>query len=286
MNPSPLYAIAPGLLFTFLFFAGMPFYALRRRQDDFVPHPDLARRKPSFVATTFMIGYLGWIIDPLERALSTGRVSPNMISYTSLACCAAAGVLAGTGYLATAAWIYVLAGVLDVLDGRVARRTGKTSPAGALLDSVLDRWGEFFMLAGLAFTLHTTLGMLAVLTCIAGSQMVSYTRARSEALGVRGDGGSMQRAERMVGVILALLIGAVGRATELYDAEAVIAMMLFAIGIASAFTSIGRLIDGMRSLRQAEASRLEELTPPPAQMPTPPPAHATASRLGTLQPRE
>ena len=284
MNPgSPLYAIAPGLLFTFLFFAGMPFYALRRRQGDFVPHPELARRRPSFVATTFMIGYLSWIIDPLERALASARISPNLISYTSVMCCLAAGICAATGYLASAAWIYVLAGVLDILDGRIARRTGRTSPAGALLDSVLDRWGEFFVLGGLVFTLHTTMGTLAVLICIAGSQMVSYTRARSEGLGVRGDGGSMQRAERIVGVVLALLIGAVGRATEMYDAEAVIAMMLFAIGVASAYTSIGRLIDGMRALKLAETARVEELTPPPAPLPTPQPA---PSRLRTLQPRE
>jgi phosphatidylglycerophosphate synthase len=300
MNPSPLYPIAPALLFTVLFFVGMPFYAMRRRQAGYAPHPDIARRRPTFLATPFLMGYLSWLIEPVERALAGGRVSPNAISFLSLACCGAAGVLAGTGYLASAAWTYVLAGVLDVLDGRVARRTGRSSPSGALLDSVLDRWGEFLMIGGLAFAMATPIGIGAVLICLAGSQMVSYTRARAEGLGIRGDGGSMQRAERMVGVILALLIGAIGHATALYDANAVIAMMLFAIGVASGATSIGRLVEGMRALRagraqaepEPEARAEEELTPPPVPAPrgglaTPhSPAPTASPRLGTLQPRE
>ena len=292
MDPSHIYPVAPGLVLSAAFFVGMPFYAMRRRQPGYAPHPDIVRRRPSFLATHFMMGYLSWLLDPVERALSSQRVSPNTISFIALLCCAVAGGLAGAGFLATAAWIYVLGGVLDVLDGRVARRTQRTSPSGALLDSVLDRWGEFFMLGGLAFQMRSGYGVAAILVCLVGSQMVSYTRARAEALGVRGDSGAMQRAERMVGVSLALLIGSVGTATGAFQAQVVIAMILFAIGLASTVTSVGRLVEGMRSL-DAEAQS-KGLVPPPAPEPRKTPAAPVrglaappaAQRISSLQPRE
>ncbi len=98
----------------------------------------------------------------------------------------------------------LIAGVLDTLDGALARKAGQASPSGAFLDSVLDRCGDFFIYLGLwaavglrvpRFFLWTT---LLIFFCIQGSYLVSYARARGEALGVSTSAGFFARAERLV----------------------------------------------------------------------------------------
>ena len=118
------------------------------------------------------------------------------------------GVAAGSASSARRVWLYAFAGILDVLDGRLARLAGKQTAAGALFDSVSDRWGELFVFAGYAWYLHDSPWLLAVMGAIGGSMMVSYTRARAEGLGVALSGGMMQRAERIVLVAGGTLIAA------------------------------------------------------------------------------
>ena len=105
-------------------------------------------------------------------------------------------------------WLFTSAGILDVLDGRLARLSGQQTAAGALFDSVSDRWGEVFVFAGYAWLLRDTAWLLAVIAAMGASMMVSYTRARAEGLGVTGAGGVMQRAERVALVAAGTLIAA------------------------------------------------------------------------------
>ncbi len=145
----------------------------------------------------FVAGFLVWVLGPIERVL-VKYVSPNAITLGSLVLCGVTGVAAAEGYLADAVWLYAFAGILDVLDGRVARLAGKQTATGALLDSVSDRWGELFVFTGFAWYLHDSLWLLGVIGAIGASMMVSYTRARAEGLGLQLSGGLMQRAERIV----------------------------------------------------------------------------------------
>ena len=233
-------------------------------------NPDLPgadRRAESAIATRFLQRWIIWILTPPERWLAAAGVSPNAISLVSLGACAMTGVMAATGHFAIATWTYVGAGMLDVLDGRVARRTGKTSPAGALLDSVLDRWGEFFVLGGLALGLRDTLGLIAVLTCIVGSQMVSYTRARGEALGTQLSAGTMQRAERIILISAGMLSMALAQTTGAFDGHFVLVAMLALVGLWSSGTSLFRLTKGMSNLQSRQAQAQE-----PAAAPAGPPA--------------
>src|SRR5690242_13487561 len=78
----------------------------------------------------FVASYLVWLIGPIERLL-LGRVSPNAITVLSLALCGVTGVAVALGHLTGAAWLYSVAGILDVLDGRLARLGGKQTAAGA-----------------------------------------------------------------------------------------------------------------------------------------------------------
>src|SRR5919204_641413 len=103
----------------------------------------------------------------------------------------------------------ILASVLDILDGALARAGGKTTPFGSFLDSTTDRVGEGAMLGAIAliFSRHgNEVALAATVAAVAGSFLVSYTRARAEALGVRGDVGLGSRAERVVVITAGLVL--------------------------------------------------------------------------------
>jgi CDP-diacylglycerol--glycerol-3-phosphate 3-phosphatidyltransferase len=197
----------------------------------------------------FIARYIVWLISPVERTL-VGRVSANAITLTSLALCFGSGIAGASGQLATAAWLYIIAGILDLMDGRLARASGQQSQAGALFDSVADRWGEMAVFTGFAWYLRTSPWLLAVMLAVTGSMMVSYTRARGEGLGLTLRGGTMQRAERIALVTVGTLLAAwfaLDPSTANYAAPSV-GWALLICGVASSFTAIGRWIEGYRAL--------------------------------------
>ena len=258
-----LLPIWPALVLGTAFFVGMGVFALRVRARGFPEVADADRREASAIATPFLQRYVLWFLSPFERWLVAWRISPSAITVVALCFCAVTGVLAARERLAAAAWLYLFAGMLDILDGRVARRSGATSKAGALLDSVADRWGEFFVLAGAAFYLRDDRLMLgAVLFALAGSQMVSYVRARGEALGLALTGGTMQRAERVILVAAGFLLGAIGKVTRAFDPKFVVAISLLVVGLASTWTSLHRLRQGVQLLG-GKSPRRRLLSSPP-----------------------
>ena len=104
--------------------------------------PDVGPVKTNQVFGPFIARYTLWVLKPIEGALVALNVSPNAITGWSVAACAAAGIAISQGHLAAGAWLYGLGGILDILDGRLARATGRQTPAGALFDSVADRWAD------------------------------------------------------------------------------------------------------------------------------------------------
>jgi phosphatidylglycerophosphate synthase len=108
------------------------------------------------------------------------------------------GVAYAHGWLFTAGWVLLACGTLDVLDGAMARRRGAAGPRGAFMDSVVDRYGEAVVFMGLAAWYRDGWQLWVVIAAWFGAVMVSYTRARAEALGVDCRGGLMQRPERYV----------------------------------------------------------------------------------------
>jgi CDP-diacylglycerol--glycerol-3-phosphate 3-phosphatidyltransferase len=108
-----------------------------------------------------------------------------------------------------AAVVFVVGSLLDILDGALARAGGKSTPFGAFIDSTTDRVSEGFMLTAIAWVLARTQhpAFVAVaMAAVAGSFLVSYTRARAEALGLRGDVGIGSRAERVVVITAGLVL--------------------------------------------------------------------------------
>jgi CDP-diacylglycerol--glycerol-3-phosphate 3-phosphatidyltransferase len=147
--------------------------------------------------------------------LARTGVTPNGLTTAGVSLCLAAAVLVPFEHRADkllvfwlAAGIFVVGSVLDILDGALARAGGKSTPFGAFIDSTTDRVGEGAMLAAIALVFSQQGRDWAVVVAVAavvGSFLVSYTRARAEALGLRGDVGVGSRAERVV-VITAGLV--------------------------------------------------------------------------------
>jgi CDP-diacylglycerol--glycerol-3-phosphate 3-phosphatidyltransferase len=154
-------------------------------------------------------GEVARVADPVARALVGLRLRPNQLSFLGLvgSMCAAAAFTADQRRLG--GLCLLLAGALDILDGALARASGQVSPFGAFLDSVLDRYSDLLVLAGLVF-LFARLGRLevvvAVLLALIGTVMVSYTRARAESIDVECRVGFMERGERMLVLILGALL--------------------------------------------------------------------------------
>ena len=146
--------------------------------------------------------------------LARTRVSPNALTAAGITLCAVASVLVWFGdhnqwlIYWSAAMVFVIGSVLDILDGALARLSDKATPFGAFVDSISDRVSEGFMLTaiGLVFSRHGNEVALAfAFVALTGSFLVSYARAKAELLGLKGDVGLGSRAERVV-VITAGLV--------------------------------------------------------------------------------
>src|SRR3954462_9565658 len=144
------------------------------------------------------------VIEPAISLLARNRVSPNAITTVGTLVTVAAGVVYATGHIMTAGWILAGPSFFDVIDGEVARRTGRCTVFGAFYDSSLDRVADGALMAGLTVfyatnPIHHNIYMMVVcLLGIVGTFMVSYTRARAESLGIDAKVGVMQRPERIV----------------------------------------------------------------------------------------
>ena len=147
--------------------------------------------------------------------LARTRVTPNALTTAGVSLCLAAAVIVYFEYhdkllfYWLGALVFVVGSILDILDGALARAGGKTTPFGSFLDSTTDRVGEGAMLGAIAliFARHgNEVALGATIAAIAGSFLVSYTRAKAEALGLRGDVGLGSRAERVVVITAGLVL--------------------------------------------------------------------------------
>ena len=182
--------------------------------------------------------------------LTRTRVTPNALTTAGVVLCALASVLVYFEYrneilfFWAGAFVFVVGSILDILDGALARAGGKTTPFGAFVDSTTDRISEAFMLGAIALVLTrdgNELGVGLTVAAIAGSFLVSYTRARAEALGLRGDVGIGSRAERVVVITTGLVLAPWG-------------VLPWAIGVLAAtawFTVLQRILHVRRQLRAA-----------------------------------
>ena len=147
--------------------------------------------------------------------LARTRVTPDALTAAGVTLCAVAAVLVYFEYRSELLffWLgaatFVAGSLLDILDGALARQSGRGTPFGAFLDSTLDRVGEGVMLGAIALVFArdgNEVALAFAIAAVAGSFLVSYTRARAEALGLKGDVGLGSRAERVVVITAGLVL--------------------------------------------------------------------------------
>ena len=180
---------------------------------------------------------------PAASALSRVGLGPNAVTLLGLAVAGISAYLIAAGNLLAGGVVLLASGTFDMLDGALARSTGKATRFGALLDSVVDRLAEALVLLGLLlhYTQHgPEWGTALVYAALVGSLMVSYLRARSEGLGIECKVGLMQRPERVVALGVGLIVGH-------WLPEATLAV-LGVIAALTLFTMCQRLAHSWRSL--------------------------------------
>ena len=183
------------------------------------------------------------IEQPIARLLAALGLSPNAITVLGMLGAVAAGILASQGLLLAAGAATLVAGILDLFDGSVARLTGRKSKFGALLDSTADRVSEAAVLIGLAVYYAGEESLLGVaLSCgaMAGSMMVSYVRARAGGLRVDCEVGVFTRPERVAAMGAGLIAG--------QWLEAVLLVVLGATAGLTAITTVQRVLHVRREL--------------------------------------
>lgn len=187
----------------------------------------------------FTTRFEAWIRGQAERLMSVlGRipVTPNQITVVGVALTFVAAVLAALGYLRWAGVVLIFAGTFDILDGALARSSGRSYPYGAFLDSTLDRYSEGAIYIGLAAYFASMDGplqrwlLLSTVAALAGSFLVSYVRARAQSLGFTCESGLFARPERVVATVVGLIFGGV-----------VLYVVVFLLAILTNLTALQRI---------------------------------------------
>ena len=188
-----------------------------------------------------------------RNRLIESRLTPNAISVTGLIGNLIAAVLILEEHFVLAGVAFILGSLCDMFDGRYSRMSGKGTPFGAFLDSTLDRVEEGVVLAAVAAWFAKESNDLAVgatVIAVVGSYMVSYTRARAEALGVECKVGIASRAVRVV----ILSVGLVFAAGELIPDFDLLEPAIYTMAALTVFTAVQRVLHVRRQLARAEGA--------------------------------
>jgi len=239
--------------------ASMPAFAWLRRgsardadvaRSGYVRDADVARRGASVLLGYWVRDWLMWAIGPVERMVIRAGISPDVFNYLGVFFGACAGVAFAVGEMSAAGWLVLLGGLADIFDGRIARARGLANNYGAFMDSTLDRFAEVFAFVGVAwFLADTRAGAAITLLAISASLLVSYTRARGEAVGVTGAGGVMQRAERLVVLALAGLFDSTAASRFGWAPGTLLFYAVTLIAVGALGTAVYRTATIARSLR-------------------------------------
>jgi CDP-diacylglycerol--glycerol-3-phosphate 3-phosphatidyltransferase len=186
------------------------------------------------------------VLEPIVAILASFGVAPLLVSLFGVAFSVWGAVLVARGSLLAGGVFLLIAGLCDVLDGDLARRTGKASPFGAFIDSTLDRVSEFVYFGGiLLYVVGRSNGYahwepVMILLALMGSVLTSYARARAEGIGVECKVGVMERPERIALLALGLIAGY---------------RFLMAVMILLAATSLFTVVQRVRHVHRVSAAR-------------------------------
>lgn len=175
-----------------------------------------------------------FLLQPLARFFGTIGISPNTLTIAGFVLMVGVAVVLAQGYLLLGGILTILVVILDAIDGALARLMNRTTRFGAFLDSTLDRYSEAALFLGLFVYLSGQQGyaqeLMLIYASIVGSLMVSYARARAEAINVPLKDGLLTRFERIFILCTALILH-----------QYMLTICLWALAILSNFTAIQRI---------------------------------------------
>lgn len=216
------------------------YFLLGHRRD-----ADAERKNAQFAGGLgdFLLHWFLWLVAPLATLSIRAGLTADFYNFAGLGFGLASGTALALGRLDLGGWALVLSGVCDILDGRIARATRATSPYGAFIDAVLDRFIELAFFVGFAWFLRgTPLGAVGAALALGGSFLVSYARAVGESLGVECTGGLMQRGERLSLLSLACLTDQPVSAWLGRPEGTLLLGVAYLIGVSGVLTAIHRTI--------------------------------------------
>ncbi|HHD82639.1 CDP-alcohol phosphatidyltransferase family protein [candidate division WOR-3 bacterium] len=184
-------------------------------------------------------------VHPVIRLFAAMHITPNMLTLTGVLINILAAYTIAIGRFLTGGIILIVASIFDTFDGELARTTGKITSSGAFLDSISDRYSEFFILGGIGYHFIVTgnnIGIYSTFFAMIGSIMTSYTRARAEGVGIELKGGFFQRPERVLYLVIIILF---------FSKFLNYGMLLFAL--LTIFTALQRLIVGFNKIKSIKS---------------------------------
>jgi phosphatidylglycerophosphate synthase len=245
--------LVPGALLVL----SIPVYAARCFYRGVPRDREMEARGGSALIGLHLRHYFVWLVTPLWRLLVATGVRADSITLGAAVLGAGSGLAVAYGHFGLGGALTLASGALDALDGRLARFRGEQSGAGAALDSILDRYVDFALLAGLGWFYRGTWVLVPVLLALLGAFLVPYVRAKGEALRVDVASGLMARPERVI--ILGVTI-AVSPLVELVShfaagpAHPLAAVGVVFVAVASNITAITRfraLVQGANGIPPA-----------------------------------
>src|SRR5436190_5303624 len=197
-------------------------------------------------------------MDAMVRWLARGHISPNILTFVGVAINVGSGLLFGFGRFFWAGVVLIVANLFDMLDGQVARLSGRVTSFGGFLDSSLDRLSDMVVFVGLmvfyarAIEYHSTLNVFLAGAGLMGSVMVSYASARAESMIPKCDVGFLRRPERVVLFIIGALSSWPGSPNYFaYRMPAV----LWVLAIGSYWTFAHRMHHTWKEVNRAESNK-------------------------------
>lgn len=247
--------LAPVALFLAYVVASLVAFGVRHAVHGRWHDEEIAGRGESALLPMWMRMYFSFAIHPLWLVAKGSRMPANAITTLSALLSFATGFSVADGRFALGGWLYLLAGLCDFLDGRVARSSHTAGKRGAAIDSIVDRYSDAAVLLGLGWYFRESWLLLVTMTALVGTMLVSYVRARGEGLGVDVRVGLMQRPERVV------LLGAALTVSPLFPwltgqperADVTITAALLFIAAGTQWTAAHRFLHLVRALSPRHA---------------------------------
>lgn len=251
-------ALLPAILASGYFAIGYPVFLVRCAMRGFPKELEKDARGRTALVGMYPRIYFLWVINPLWRLILASGVSANTVTALAATLGAGAATAAAFGRFALAGWLFLLSGILDVMDGRLARARNQASPAGAAIDSILDRYTDSLMLVGLGVYYRDSWVLVPVLLGLVGTSVVPYVRAKSEALGYPVRDGLMQRTERLLylggTIALSPIFEALAFPHERHPSHWLAVAGIVFLAITSNTTALSRFVALVRTIRADDES--------------------------------